>query len=112
DFHWWFLLASCGVPGRSRHPTTLQLVADAGCQRSEQPVGLVVQAGGEVQRIRDRVERGRGEPQSPEPVDRDRPAVRTHELSLELARHGVVRVDAAVAEVADEDVAAEGAEAR
>jgi hypothetical protein len=51
----------------------LQLVADARCERSEQPVGLVVQAGGEEQRVRARrVERGRGEPQPPEPVDRDR----------------------------------------
>src|SRR6202040_4062161 len=69
-------------------------------ERSEQPVGLVVQTRGEEQGVRRRAgSRGR-EPQPPEPVDRDRTAARATELTLEGAGHGVVRVDVAIPEVA------------
>src|SRR6266566_4757979 len=122
------LRASCSLtrtvtrtgPGRSTFQSTLgafcysrsSIRLFAGDQRSEQPVGLVVQAGGEEQRVRARTRCRRGKAQSPESVDRDRAAAGTTELALELAAHRVVGVDPAVAEVADEDVAAEGAEGR
>src|SRR5439155_2414700 len=53
-----------------------------------------------------------GKAQPPETVDHDRAATGPAELALELAARRVIDVDPPVAEVADEDVSAEGAEAR
>src|SRR5690348_2774667 len=70
----------------------------------------MVEPGGEEQRVRAGAGCRRSEAQSPEPVDCDRAAARAAELTLELAGHRVVGIDAAVSEVADQNVAAERAE--
>src|SRR5947209_5289327 len=72
----------------------------------------MVEPGGEEQRVRACAGCRRSEAEPPEPVDCDWAAAGTAELALERAACRVVGVDVAVAEVADEDVAAEGAEGR
>src|SRR5579862_3226531 len=87
-----------------------------GVDRSEQPVVLTVRAGREVERVRRAVVRcAAAELEGPEAVDRDLAA--RGRLKRPGPPVGAVRlllegVDPPVAEVADEQVAAEGAEAR
>src|SRR5712664_1300457 len=83
-------------------------------ERAEQAVLLVEGAGGEEEGIRRPAGGGAAaEGERPEAVDLDRPAVRgmertaVLELALAVEVRGVEGVDAAVAEVADEQVAAE-----
>src|SRR2546421_5649379 len=66
----------------------------------------------EEQCVRSSTRRRGGKAQSPQAVNSDRAAARPAELALELAGRRVIGVDPAVAEVADQDVAAEGAEGR
>src|SRR6187200_2777230 len=80
--------------------------------RSEQAVCFVVEARREEQRVRACARRRGGKAESPQPVDHDRAAAGRAEMALELATRRVVGVDPAVAEVADQDVAAERAEGR
>src|SRR3954469_24300959 len=86
-----------------------------GRDRAEQPVGLVVDAGGEVQSVRVAVQAGVAELERPEPVDRELAVPRGVERAavLELAvPHLPVGVDLPVAEVADQQIAAEATERR
>src|SRR5579863_8997698 len=69
-----------------------------------------MRARGEIERLRAGL-RAAAEGQRPEFVDGDRLAIRAFELIDELAARRV-DIDAAVAEIADENVAAEMAEAR
>src|SRR6476660_7062381 len=87
-------------------------VLPVGDDRPEEPGGFVVETGREEQRVRSGTRRRGGKAQAPQPIDGDRAASRPAEPALELAVCGVIRVDSAVAEVADEDVAAESAERR
>src|SRR5438105_6439773 len=83
--------------------------------RSEEAVSLVVDAGGEEQGLRVAVRAGVAELERPEPVDRELAVRRDVERAavLEVAvRHLLVCVDLPVAEVADQQVAAEAAERR
>jgi hypothetical protein len=73
---------------------------------AEQPVGFFVGPGGEVQGVGGDVEGAGGESQPPQPGDGDGAAV-VSQLAEVLAGRGIVGVDAAVTEVADQDVAAE-----
>src|SRR5262249_27712539 len=85
----------------------------AGRNLAEQPVHLVVRAGGEVEIVRVTRPRAVPEADAPEAVDRDRLAVRSLELAFELPLPVRLRLeggDPAVAEVADEEVAARLAE--
>src|SRR5579872_4873673 len=76
---------------------------------ADQPVVLAVDAGGEVQILRiGPLEHA--ELQRPQPIDRDRLAIPAAQLAEELATVAE-RVDPPVAEVADQDRAAEPAEA-
>src|SRR5207248_7121366 len=82
----------------------------SGGDLAEEPVGLVVRAGGEVQRLRVAVRAGVAELERPQPVDCDLVAVLVAEgaVLLEVAvRLLRERVDLAVAEVADQEVAAQ-----
>src|SRR5207248_8283887 len=86
-----------------------------GRDRAEEPVGLVVDAGGEEQGVRVAVRAGVAELERPEPVDRELAVPRGVERAamLEVAvPHLLVGVDLPIAEVADEQVAAEAAERR
>src|SRR6185369_8835091 len=83
------------------------------CDRAEEPVGLVVDAGGEVQGVRVAVRAGVAELECPEPVDRELPVLCGAERAAVLEAavlHLLVGVDLPVTEVADEQVAAEAAE--
>src|SRR6476620_11330452 len=83
------------------------------CDRAEEPVGLVVDAGGEVQRVRIAVRAGVAELECPEPVDRELPVLCGAERAAVLEAavpHLRVGVDLPVAEVADQQVAAKAAE--
>src|SRR2546430_17729104 len=66
----------------------------------------------EEQCVRSSTRRRGGKAQSPQAVNSDRAAARAAELALELAGRRVIGIDPAVAEVADQDVAAEGPEGR
>src|SRR5437762_4356559 len=80
-----------------------------GANQAEEAVGLVVDPGAEEQRLS--VARyAVSEPQTPQPVDLDRVAVRPVQLAQPVAGPDVVGVDPAVAEVADEEGVAEPAE--
>src|SRR5207244_6130340 len=82
------------------------------CDRSEQPVLLSGGPGEEVERV-GRAGRGAvSERDRPQPVDCDRRAVAETQLALVYPRAAAlgVRADAAVAEVPDQEVAAEDAE--
>src|SRR5437870_2011644 len=94
-------------PGAGRRPRL------RGVDRAEEAVGLVIRAGGEEQPAA----RSGGvvvpELERPQAVDRDRPAVAAAQLAavLELpVRQLGIGVDLAVAEVADEEIAAEATE--
>src|SRR5205823_895303 len=76
----------------------------------EQSVTLVVGSGREKQRVRGPGVHAVAEPDAPQAVDGERMPVRRLEMSLGLAGGEVIGVDAAVAEIADEQVAAEAAE--
>src|SRR4029453_7666202 len=98
---------------RRRHRTVWLPERRLACclDRAEQTVGFVVDAGGEQQ--------GGGvagdavaEAQRPQALDLDRPAVLIVQAPGELASLGVVGVDAAVTEVADQQRAAEATEPR
>src|SRR5436190_18540780 len=85
----------------------------AGRDRAEEPVRLVVRAGGEEEGVRVAVRAGVAELECPEAVDRELAPVRIPERAAVLEDPGAdlgVGVDPAVAEVADEQVAAEAAE--
>src|SRR3954451_12610512 len=76
--------------------------------RAEEPVGLVVRAGGEVEGLRVAVRAGIAELERPKPVDRELLAVLAAEGAVLL--EGAVRllrerVDLAVPEVADQEIA-------
>src|SRR6266576_5971353 len=77
---------------------------------AEQTVCFMVDAGREEERVGAGARGGGCEAQSPQPGDLDRSAARARELTEVLAGQRVVRVDSPVAEVADQDVAAEDAE--
>src|SRR6266545_8116450 len=99
--------------GRQRHRTVWQLQWRLACglDRAEQAVCFVVDAGGEQQRgavAGDAV----AEAQRPQALDLDRAAVLVPQPSEERAGLRVVGVDAAVAEVADQQRAAEATEPR
>src|SRR6266404_2051816 len=79
-------------------------------QVAEQTVRLMVDAGREEECVRAGARGGGCEAQSPQPGDLDRSAAGARELTEVLAGQWVVRVDSPVAEVADQDVAAEDAE--
>src|SRR6185369_6471664 len=68
-------------------------------ERSEQPVGLVIEAGREEERVRSCTRRRGGKAQPPQPVDHDGAATGPAELALELATRRVVGVDPPIAEV-------------
>src|SRR4051812_46811044 len=70
---------------------------------------LVVWSGREEQRV-GRADRAVPEPQGPQAVDLDRPIVLTPQLTAVMARSGIVCMDTAAAEVADQKVAADLAE--
>src|SRR5207249_812443 len=90
-----------------------QLLSGLGGQHPEQPVALVVDPGGEEERVaRAVVGDSPAERDRPKAVDGDRTVVGAAQLAEELAGRGVHGVDAAVAEVADQEVAAEAAEVR
>jgi hypothetical protein len=81
---------------------------------AEQAVGLIVGASGEIERVTVGVQES-AEHQRPQAVDRDRPVLLVAQFVLEPAAV-VERVDppgklAGIAEIADQDVAAEPAEA-
>ena len=78
---------------------------------AQQAVFLVGNTGGEHERLFV-AEGGVPELQRPKAFDLDRVAVGVHELAFFCAGRRVIRVDHAVAEVADEQIAAEGPEAR
>src|SRR5215467_2457167 len=83
--------------------------------RAEEPVGLVVEAGGEVQGVRVAVRAGVAELERPETVDSELAVLRGVECAAmrEVAvLQLLVRVDLPVAEVADQQIAAEAAERR
>src|SRR5438876_557893 len=73
-------------------------------------MGFVGGAGGEEEGVQVLTEEAVAEGQAPEAVDGDDVAAGVGELAEESAGGGVKRVDGAVAEVADEEVAGEGAE--
>ena len=75
--------------------------------RAKQAISLFVRTGCEVERVGTRF-RAAAEGQRPQPVDDQRLIMRVIELIQEMTL-GVVNIDFAVAEVADEDVAAEAA---
>ena len=81
-------------------------------QRAEQAVRLVVEAGGEVHRVGVAAAAAVADLQRPQPVDLDGLAVGVVQVAQGGAGRGVEGVDAAVAEVAHQQVAAEGPEAR
>src|SRR3954471_17840606 len=107
----------CPAPAGRRRARAAPAVAGSalGRDRAEQPVGLVVDAGGEVQGVRVAVQAGVAELERPEPVDRELAVPRGVECAavLELAVPQLpVGVDLPVAEVADQQVAAKAAERR
>src|SRR5579863_7472196 len=62
------------------------------CERSEQPVGLVVESGCEVQRVRvSHIQRRGWEAQAPQSGDGERAAVGVLQLATELAGRRIVR---------------------
>src|SRR3954470_11848883 len=94
-------------PSRFRRSRLLRRI-----ETSEQPVFLIYRPRGEE----DRGLRAGGatvaEGEPPEAVDDDRLAVRPFEVAFRLERHRVEHVDAAIAEVADQELAAEAARTR
>src|SRR4029079_9145648 len=82
---------------------------------AEEPVGLAVRAGREVERSRSAVAPALRELECPEAVDLERPVVGTPQLAVvheRVRRRLAEGVDVPVAEVPDEQVACERAEAR
>src|SRR5579859_6796781 len=103
----------CGVRRRRPHParSCQSPLVLRGDDVTEQPVGLMIDPGGEVQGVGGDVERTSRESEPPQPGDGDRAAVGS-QLAEELAGGGVEGVDPAVTEVPDQDVAAEDSEGR
>src|SRR5207253_11118547 len=111
--------------GKSRRPVGRRAGGTAvavpplgsGCgDRAQEPVGFVVRAGCEEQGVgRTVVRRSVAELQGPEAVDRKRLPARVSQFSTALessVRHFLIGVDLAVAEVTDEQIAAESTEVR
>src|SRR3984957_3903937 len=109
------------MPGRSHRHATLNFYTGwnffvaSGRQRStsfivrgdrpKQTIGLVIRTGSEVERVGARF-RAAAQGQGPQAVDNNRPAVHVLEWTQEFPV-GIEYVDPAVAEIADQDVAAE-----
>src|SRR6266566_2446350 len=107
------LRPECEAPPRLTFVATdllLGVLLGVGGEGAEQPVGFVIDAGGEVQRVRRDIERPGWEAQAPQPSDGERVAVGVPKLATELAARGFVGIDLPTAEVADQDVAAKSAE--
>src|SRR5260370_39855000 len=81
-------------------------------EAAEEAVLLTVRTGSEVDCIGVTASAPIADPQAPQPVDHDRLSVGIGQLAEEIAGAGVERVDVAVAEIADQYVAAKPAEAR
>src|SRR5919198_6048419 len=98
-------------PERPRAPgQSFVVVARDGREFAEEPVRLVVGPSREQQRLR-RADHAVAELQRPQPIDRDPGAVLVAQGAEELAARGSVRIDAPVAEVADQQRAARASEA-
>src|SRR3954447_12732212 len=74
-------------------------------EHAEQPMRLVLDPGGEVERMGMAVWTGIAGNERPQAVDLDRVAGSVAEHAHELAGVGVEGVDAAIAEIADQEVA-------
>src|SRR5579862_4379297 len=105
---------TCKRRGRDAVAVVIQLIESSGSDRAEQTVLLAARSRSEVERRRRPGGGAVAELETPEPVDRDERAVAVAQLSLvhPLAAAAIlIRGDAAVAEVADQQVTAEHAEA-
>src|SRR4029077_5089748 len=78
----------------------------------EEAIVFVVDAGGEVECARYRIQRARGEAEPPQTENRKWLGQVVQQPPFEVTGRAIVGIDAPVAEVADQDVAAEGAEGR